>query len=81
MKWRLGFLLCCAVVVMLAGATVASGREAAAICCESPAGCAEGEKCCDPGGLGTGPCSEELAGFCMEVCKRPAGATFTPDQK
>ena len=83
MKWRYGFLLCCAVLITVTGATVASGREAAAVCCESSTGCAEGEVCCDPGGLGTGPCNEEgQAGYCLEVCKRPGGAsTFTPDQR
>jgi len=81
MKWRYGFLLVCAALTAMAGATVVSGREAPWICCESATGCGQGEVCCDPDGLGTPPCSEELGGFCMEVCKRPAAPTFTPDQK
>jgi hypothetical protein len=27
------------------------------------------------------PCDEELTNYCMDVCKRVAGATFTPDQR
>ena len=82
MKWRYGFLVCCAVLIMAAGATVTSGREAAAICCESAAGCPTGQVCCDPEGLGTGPCSEEfLIGYCRETCKVGGALTFTADQK
>ena len=81
MKWRLGFLLCCTVLITLAGATVTSGREAAAICCEGSAGCQESEVCCDLSGMGVEPCGEELAGYCMEACRRPGGVSFTPDQR
>ena len=81
MKWRYGFLLCCAALTAMAGATVASGREAPLVCCESASACSEGEVCCDAGALGMDPCDEELGGYCMEKCQRVAGTTFTPDQK
>ncbi len=83
MKWRYGFLLCCAVLIALAGATVASGREVALLCCESSAGCPGEKVCCDPDGIGLDPCDEgTLVGYCMERCTRVAGAsTFTADQR
>ena len=82
MKWRYGFLACCAIVIALAGAAVASGQEAAWICCESPVGCPGSQTCCDAGSLGMDPCDNDLPSFCMERCIRVAGAgTFTADQK
>ena len=78
MKWRFGFLMCCAIVVILAGATVASGREVPLVCCESPTACDAGQTCCDAEVVGTGACDPEFRNYCMEVCKRVA---FTPDPR
>ena len=81
MKWRYGFRLCCGALITLAGGTVASSEEAALVCCESSTSCPGTQSYCSNELLGTTPCSEELSGFCLEVCKRVAGpSTFTPDQ-
>ena len=82
MKWRIGFLVCCAVAIGLATVTAATSPEVAMICCEAAAGCPGGQVCCDPEVLGTEPCDEELPGYCKETCKRVAGAaTFTLDAR
>jgi hypothetical protein len=78
MKWRFGFLLCCAVLISLAGATVASSQEVALICCQSTGSCPGGQLCCDAESVGLEPCEDSLANYCMEVCKRVA---FTSDQR
>jgi hypothetical protein len=79
MKWRLGFLLCCAALTAMAGATVATSQEVALVCCEETGACPAAQFCCNPDFLGLEPCSESRPNYCMEVCKRVAGATFTPD--
>jgi len=76
MKLRLGFLLCCAVLIGFAGVTAESRPETPWICCDDPSACLSSETCCDGEALGMGSCSEDLGGFCMEKCKRVA---FTPD--
>ena len=82
MKWRLGFLLCCAALITLAGASVASSPQPVLICCESSTPCPGSQFCCDPGPLGMDPCDIDLPGFCMEVCRRIVGtATFTANPR
>lgn len=39
------------------------------ICCGSPEDCPNNGRCCAPGPLNEMPCAEELAGYCMTVCK------------
>lgn len=80
MKWRYGFLLCCAALIALAGATTESRSEAPWLCCDSSTACSATELCCDPETLGLDPCNGEAPGYCLEKCKRVAEA-FTPDQK
>ena len=79
MKWRYGFLVGCAVLITLAGATVASSQEVALVCCEVSGSCPGSQACCSAVALGMEPCDDNLSNYCMDVCKRVAGATFTPD--
>jgi len=82
MKWRLGFLLCCATLIALAGATAESSPAVPWICCDGSTACPAQELCCDAESLGQDPCSEELAGLCVEKCKRVIGtANVTLDRK
>lgn len=81
MKWRLGFLLCCAILITLASATVATTQEATWICCESSGSCAAGQACCDPRAIGADPCDDDLPGFCMEKCVRIGTDAFSQDPK
>lgn len=81
MKWRYGFLLCCAALTAMAGATVATTSETPWVCCTSGSACSESETCCSAETLGREPCDPAVPGYCVEVCKRVAGpSTFTPDQ-
>ena len=80
MKWRLGFLMGCVVIVAMAGSTVASTEEAPWTCCEENGSCPGSLLCCSAEAIGMEPCTEDSPNFCLEVCKRVAGATFTPDR-
>ena len=79
MKWRLGFLVCCAAVIAMAGAAVESRPETPWICCEGSSGCAATEVCCEFDTLGLPACDESAPGYCVEKCRRVMSGTFTPD--
>ena len=79
MKWHCGLLVCCAVLITVAGATVASSQEVALVCCEAAGACPVSQLCCDANIVGLEPCDGDNPNYCMEVCRRVAGATFTPD--
>jgi hypothetical protein len=82
MKWRYGFLVCSAVLITVAGATVASSSETPWICCTSGNDCLASETCCSANTLGQEPCDGDTPGYCVETCKRVAGTTnFTPDRR
>jgi hypothetical protein len=73
MKWRLVFLLCCAALIAMGGASVAISAETPWVCCEGlPGECPSGQVCCDEDFLGKEPCDLEAPGFCMERCIRVA---------
>lgn len=78
MNWRYGFLLCCAALIAMAGATVVDGREAPSNCCESGSACDGAEVCCPPDVVGRLPCGDDGPGYCQETCVRVA---FTPGEK
>ncbi len=78
MNWRYGFLLCCAALTAMAGASVVEGRETPANCCETGSACGASETCCSPDSIGKPPCGEDGPGYCLDTCVR---AAFTPNQK
>lgn len=80
MKWRLGFLVCCAAVIAVTSVTAQSSSEVPWVCCDSRADCSGSQTCCSASTLGLEPCGGDTPGYCVEVCKRVAGSgTFTPD--
>ena len=82
MKWRYGFLACCAVLITAASTTIVSSKEVAWLCCETTGSCPAAQLCCDADSVGRDPCDDNNPNYCMDVCKRVAGAsTFTPDQQ